>query len=75
MICVRSKARFGVTFGPHRFRHAIATTAPLRDPTTPGLGASVMGISVAVNEAHYNRANQVLALQKLQQAIEGLTQT
>jgi hypothetical protein len=62
-ICARSKVRFGVTFGPHRFRHAIATTAPLRAPEKPGLAAACLGISKGVAEASYNRANQVVAVQ------------
>ena len=36
MIGRLSKARFDVKFGPHRFRYAIATTAPLRAPEHPG---------------------------------------
>lgn len=70
MICVRSRTRFGVTFGPHRFRHAIATTAPLRDPTRPGLAAPLLGISNGVIQTHYNRANQVAAVQRFQSILE-----
>ncbi len=70
MVFKRSKARFSVAFGPHRFRHAIATTAVLRDPTCPNLGAAVLGNSVGVNEAHYIRADQVLAIRQLQSIIE-----
>ncbi|HQT65878.1 MAG TPA: site-specific integrase [Acidocella sp.] len=70
MVCKRSKVRFGIAFGPHRFRHAIATTAVLRDPTAPNLGAAVLGNSAAVNEAHYIRADQVLAIRELQNIIE-----
>jgi len=70
MVCKRSKVRFGVAFGPHRFRHAIATTAVLRDPTTPNLGAAVLGNSTGVNEAHYIRADQVMAIRQLQNIIE-----
>jgi integrase len=70
MICKRSKARFGVAFGPHRFRHAIASTAPLRASHLPGLAAPLLGISQAVIETHYDRANQVAALQKFQAIIE-----
>ena len=43
MVGRRSKARFDVTFGPHRFRHAIATTAPLRAPEHPGPGGAPPG--------------------------------
>jgi site-specific recombinase XerD len=50
--------RFGQSFGPHRFRHAIATTATLRDPASPGLAVGLLGISGQVLEDHYNRAGQ-----------------
>jgi hypothetical protein len=53
-----SKQRFGTAFGPHRFRHAIGTTAPLRDPANPGVAAGMLGISKEVLEWHYNRAGQ-----------------
>jgi hypothetical protein len=57
-----SRQRFGESFGPHRFRHAIATTATLRDPDHPGLAVGVLGISGAVLEEHYNRAGQSQAV-------------
>lgn len=53
-----SKQRFGTAFGPHRFRHAIGTTAPLLDPANPGVAAGLLGISPEVLERHYNRAGQ-----------------
>lgn len=59
-----SRRRFGISFGPHRFRHAIATTAALRDPGHPGLAAGVLGGSAEVIEQHYNRAGQIQATQK-----------
>lgn len=57
MIGWRSKARFGYTFGPHRFRHAIVTTATLKAPEHPGLGAQLLGISEAVARQHYTLAS------------------
>ena len=65
-----SKARFDVTFGPHRFRHAIATAAPLRAPEHPALTASLLGISKDVLETHYNRSQQVSAVLTFQAIIE-----
>jgi site-specific recombinase XerD len=56
-----TKKRFGISFGPHRFRHAIATTATLRAPENPGLAAGLLGISPAILEQHYNRASQCQA--------------
>lgn len=70
MISVRSKSRFGETFGPHRFRHAIETTARLRDPAHPGIGAGVLNGSRRVVEKHYNRANQTTAVQTMEGFVE-----
>jgi hypothetical protein len=70
MVGRRSKARFDVTFGPHRFRHAIATTAPLRAPEHPDLAAPLLGISKEVVEQHYNRSQQVSAVLTFQAIIE-----
>ena len=58
MIQRKSKETFGTTFGPHRFRHAMGTTAPLKDPAHPGVAASILGISGRMVEQHYNRATQ-----------------
>ena len=56
-----TRKRFGQGFGPHRFRHALATTATLRLPSHPGLAAGMMGISAQVVNEHYDRASQVQA--------------
>jgi site-specific recombinase XerC len=56
-----TRKRFGQGFGPHRFRHALATTATLRLPSHPGLAAGMMGISAQVVNEHYDRASQVEA--------------
>ena len=72
MIGRLSKVRFDVTFGPHRFRHAIATTAPLRAPEHPGLAAPLLGISKEVVETHYNRSQQVSAVRTFQSIVEKL---
>ena len=65
-----SRVRFGVAFGPHRFRHAIATSSALRDPGSPGLAAGVLGGSAQVIEQHYNRAGQIQAARKYAQVVE-----
>ncbi|GLR66741.1 hypothetical protein GCM10010909_14210 [Acidocella aquatica] len=70
MVCKRSKARFGVAFGPHRFRHAIATTVPLRAPNVPGLAAPLLGISKTTIQNHYDRASQVKAVIMFQDILE-----
>ena len=64
-----TRRRFGRAFGPHRFRHAIGTTAPMRDPTHPGLAAGMLGISAAMVELHYDRAGQSLGAATMDQAI------
>jgi hypothetical protein len=66
----RSKARFGIGFYPHAFRHALATTAALRCPEHPGLAAAVLGISTGIVEQHYNRAGQIDASRKLTALVE-----
>jgi hypothetical protein len=58
MIQRKSKQSFSTGFGPHRFRHALGTTAPLADPAHPGVAAAILGISGPMVEQHYNRATQ-----------------
>ena len=65
-----TRQRFDIGFGPHRFPHAIATTAALRDPASPGLAAGVLGGSAAMIEQHYNRAGQIQAARKYAQMLE-----
>ncbi len=60
-VTARTKKRFGTGFGPHRFRHSIATTVSLRLPEAPGVAAGLLGISKDVVENSYNRAKQVEA--------------
>lgn len=61
MIFLRSRARFGTGFRPHRFRHAACTTAAVRMPEYPNLAADLLGISADTVEQSYNRAGQVHA--------------
>ncbi|HEY4040586.1 MAG TPA: tyrosine-type recombinase/integrase [Rhodopila sp.] len=60
----RSKRRFGRPFGPHRFRHAIGTCGPLRDPEYPGVAAAILGIAGATVEVYYNRADRATAARR-----------
>jgi site-specific recombinase XerD len=64
MIQRKSKETFGHGFGPHRFRHALGTSAPLKDPAHPGVAAAVLGISGPMVEQHYNRATQADVAEK-----------
>lgn len=70
MIYRRTKKRFGVSFGPHRFRHAVATTAALRASDQPHLAASVLNITRDVADRHYNRARQVQSSLAYEQVLE-----
>jgi hypothetical protein len=65
-----SEAQFGRVFGPHRFRHSLATTAAYADPSNPGLAASVLAISEEVNAAHYNQARKDDAMHRFQAHIQ-----
>lgn len=58
MIQRKSKLTFEKGFGPHRFRHALGTTAPLSDPAHPGVAAAILGVTGRMVEQHYNRASQ-----------------
>ncbi len=69
-----SLRRFGISFGPHRFRHAIATTAALQMPEMPDMGAEVLGISSQVAQDHYNRGGPALAARLHDNVIESLRQ-
>lgn len=59
----RTLKRFGTGFGPHRFRHALATSTTYALPGHPDLAAAVLGISGPVAAEHYVRADQVRASQ------------
>ena len=69
MIQRKSKLAFDKGFGPHRFRHALGTTAPLVDPAHPGVAAAILGISGHMVEQHYNRATQANVAQKFLQSL------
>jgi site-specific recombinase XerD len=58
MVRRMAKARFGMVFGPHRFRHSLATTAARADPDNPGLAAAVLAVTPGVVGEHYNLAKQ-----------------
>jgi hypothetical protein len=66
MIFRQSGREFGQSFGPHRFRDALATTLAEADHQNPGLAAVVLGISERVVTVHYRQARQGNAARKLQ---------
>jgi len=53
-----SRKRFGIAFGPHRFRYAVGSSMAQADPESPGVAASVLGISPQILRKHYDRATQ-----------------
>jgi site-specific recombinase XerC len=55
-VFARTGKRFARAFGPHRMRHAIATTAALRASGHPSLGAGVLNITGRTTEKSYNLA-------------------
>jgi integrase len=61
MFRVRTKARFGVSFGPHRLRHSIITTTAIIDGTNPFAPPQVLGHSQQTALKNYNRATALEA--------------
>ena len=59
-----SQGRFGKVMGSHRFRHSLATSSMIADPSTPGRIAAVLGNSPAVTEACYALGGQLEAGQQ-----------
>ncbi|GGC71969.1 hypothetical protein GCM10011504_56980 [Siccirubricoccus deserti] len=58
-----SAKRFGEkeAFGPHRFRHCLATTAARVTPEAPGIGAAILNITGKVFHEHYDRSQRITA--------------
>lgn len=69
MIQRESARTFPEGFGPHRFRHALGTSAPLADPAHPGVGAAILGITGRMVEQHYNRASRAAVADTFQQSL------
>jgi site-specific recombinase XerD len=61
MVYRRSAVRFGIRFGPHRFRHATGTWAPLEDPAHPGLAATMLAVGTGMARQHYDRSDAAVA--------------
>ena len=58
---VRTRAQYGVSVGPHRFRTSLTTISAIVDGTNPLATALVLGHSAAVGLKSYNRANNLAA--------------
>jgi hypothetical protein len=74
MIRRASKDKFGQAFGPHRFRHSLATTQARIAPYNPGLAASLLGISEGVLAEHYNKARNILTFERFQAGVQAARQ-
>lgn len=74
IVVTRSRALLGKPIRPHRFRHAIGSTAPLVNRSQPGLARAVIDISEDVMAEHYNRANGVVATEIFHQYLLDATQ-
>jgi integrase len=69
MLYLRSVKRFGFRFGGHRFRHAAATSAVSEDPSSPGLAASILAVGTAMVRKHYDRSDELVAIQGFHDAL------
>lgn len=68
----RTLRRFGVGFGPHRFRDVITTTLALENPAAPFDASLILGHGSQVSLASYNRATGVAASRRHQDGIKQL---
>ena len=64
-----SEKKFGRAVGPHSFRHAMGTTAPMADPRNPAVAAAILGNSKRVAEKSYNLGRQVEAALEFQASV------
>ena len=55
------EAALRLRVGPHRFRHALGSTAPTRDPAHPGVASAILGIDRKTLQDHYNVASETEA--------------
>jgi integrase len=72
MIKSRSKARFGRSFGAHRFRHALATKAAMSPQVSVLDAARILGHGPEVTVAHYVREKNVDAMRRHSQHLDRL---
>ena len=81
LIWRRTLERFGVGFGPHRFRASLTTTLAEESPSAAFDAAGILGHTPKTSLSNYNRAKAIHAgirhanrLQKLRQQTEDLAQ-
>jgi integrase len=61
IIRIRSKARYGVAFGPHRFRTSLTTTGAMIGGNRPFDASLILGHDVTTSLKNYNRARAIEA--------------
>ncbi len=71
MIRLRSKKEFGIGIGPHRFRHAMATSVTIKDPQNSMISAQLLAISHSMVQKHYDRASDSVAARRYHEALIG----
>lgn len=72
MIRTRSRHQFGVGFGTHVARHALATSARRRDPTSPGIAAAILGATAKTVEKHYALGQSIEAFDTHSDTLEAM---
>jgi site-specific recombinase XerD len=69
MIRRRSKKEFGMGIGPHRFRHALATSTTTMDPENSNISAQLLAIGRTMAQKHYDRSSDGVAAARFQDAL------
>ena len=69
MIRRGSEIQFGKAFGPHSFRHSLASSHARVESTNPGVAAAILAVTTGVVDGHYNRARTEDAVHRYQQAV------
>lgn len=71
-IVQHTRAAFGERIGPHRFRHAAATSIAVEDPENVGIIPAVLGNSKAAAQRYYNLARTLDGARRVQAVVIGL---
>jgi integrase len=72
MIRIRSKARYGTAFGPHRFRASLTTTRAMIGGNRPFDASLILGHDASTSLKNYNRARAIEASRAHDQRIAAL---
>ena len=71
-IAQHTLAAFGERIGPHRFRHAAATSIAIEDPENVGIIPALLGSSGATVQRYYNLARTLDGARRVQAVVIGL---